>query len=454
MCSLTDSSSAPSRPPLPSLMPEEKRRKKKKDPETSRGAASQPQKQLREERHHMKEEEDNPKAPLNVLADEFSEIREGDKDRVERENSVKLYLTDSELVVATRNEEGQLRHLRTHSLQENKLIQEESQGKLILTVEEEEESIVPVRFKYRKTSDHNRKEWRERISSNITSSLPPLPILSSLSPPPAPPTVRIQRPSREWHGETLCTENLRLSSLFVPSKNRIKSSPLRRREAFRPKDLKRFSLGSRSSSVPPPEEEREEEKEEEKEDEGMPHLNQKLIISSPSRHSSLKKKKLISFSPKNIKFTRAFSAKVMNASHSAQSSPKPSKKEIKFKRGHSFHSEFSTASLPRSLPNKYVIRSRTVYMSPDSHLKSPMSSNLFKVFQRKRIHSVTNELDRVDGIGGGDLFSRPNHLKLYLQNPKLVAEELSLIDSEMFRKINMSELVDNAWMKKSKVCNN
>ena len=427
MCSLTTSSLSSQLP----LMPEEKKKFKKKDNRgvPAKDIGSNPQRP-----------QDTAVAPQRVLAEEFTEIL-GERER-ETGGVVKLYLTDSELVVA-RTEDGQVRHVRTHSLRKDSLTKEERQGKLTLTVQEGDSAF----FNYKMNKDDNHEEWIERISSlssqiDSISSLPPkLPILPDK---PHPPTVRVQRPSREWHGETFSSKE---AAAFIPSKNRIKSSPLRRREAFRPKDVKRFSF-HRSSSAPPEEDDQDEEI--------VPSSPSDLkqndeVKSSPSsRHSSLKRTKLISFSPKAHKFTRALSAKLMNAntSLSAQTSPKPNKKDV-FKRGHSFHSEVSTASLPRSLPNKYVRKSHTVYVSQP---KSPVSTNLFKVFQRKRIHSVTSGLEQVDSGGSNtDLFCRPSHMKLYLQDPQIFAEELSLIDSEMFRKITISELIDNAWMKKSKV---
>ncbi|XP_011404744.2 PREDICTED: ras guanine nucleotide exchange factor Q-like [Amphimedon queenslandica] len=425
MCSLTASSLSS---PLP-MMPEEKKKFKKKGGQ-AKDRESNPQ----------RPQETELVSPQRVLAEEFTEI----KAETDSSDVVKLYLTDSELVVA-KNEGGQLRHVRTHSLRKDSLTKEEREGKLTLTVQEGDN----VLFNYKMNKDDNHEEWLQRISSlsqvDTVSSLPVrLPIL--IPDKPTPPTVRIQRPSREWHGETFSSKE---TAQFMPSKNRIKSSPLRRREAFRPRDIKRFSF-HRSSSAPPEDEDQNEEI--------VPfspsHLkeNDKVVKSSPSsRNSSLKKTKLMSFSPKAHKFTRALSAKLMNAntSLSAHTSPKPNKKDV-FKRGHSFHSEVSTASLPRSLPNKYVRKSQTVYVSQP---KSPGSSNLFKVFQRKRIHSVTSGLEQVDSgeRSKTDLFSRPNCSKLYLQDPQILAEELSLIDSEMFRKISISELIDNAWMnKKSK----
>ena len=41
--------------------------------------------------------------------------------------------------------------------------------------------------------------------------------------------------------------------------------------------------------------------------------------------------------------------------------------------------------------------------------------------------------------------------KLYLYGSREVAEELSVMDSELLRKINPEELQNGAWMKKDKV---
>ena len=178
---------------------------------------------------------------------------------------------------------------------------------------------------------------------------------------------------------------------------------------------------------------------------------------STSPQLSLGKKKL-NFSPQARKFTRALSACLMNTKHS-------SKKEIRHQL--SFQENYST-SLPRSLKSakkerKKKGRSATysvttsepqVPMTP-TKLKSPGS--LLKMFHRKWASYATFKLDDVlspseDLIDGEelDLYNKPNHLKLYLQNPKEIAEELALMDAEIFKSIDISELHNEAWTKKTK----
>ena len=50
-----------------------------------------------------------------------------------------------------------------------------------------------------------------------------------------------------------------------------------------------------------------------------------------------------------------------------------------------------------------------------------------------------------------DIQNKPKQLKLYLQPPRQLAEELTLMDAESFRNIEQTELLNGAWTKKTKV---
>lgn len=385
-----------------------------------------------------------------ILSGEFEEVRE------DCSIPAQLYLTNKELIIATRRDKG-LVHERTHSLRETDIRSEENDT-LIVTARE-----TTFHYKLKQVSGGCINPWLQKITSLKITSLQSndLPVCTIASVQTCP-IVMIQHPSQEWLNDSMNSSH---------SDNLITSSPssitLKRSKAFRGHELKRFRFNkSRSSSAPP-----------EKDNvidttspqtSSSEHLlspdspKHKSIFVTSSAPSSLRKKRL-KFSPHARKFTRALSARLMNTpliltSSSAHSSPKLRKKE--FQRGHSFHSDFSTASLPRSLPNKYVRKNHSVLYSNDT--PEPVipvtptrlrSGNLFKLFQRRRVTplSVPEQVD--SSYSTSDLFNKPNINKLYFHNPKAVAEELVVIDSELFRKIQVCELMNGAWTKTTKVSN-
>lgn len=395
-----------------------------------------------------------------ILSGQFKDISSA--------STVNVYLTDSCIIVATNGG-----HLRTHYLKEIDISQEE--GSLIV---KDEQGLI---YNYKPVKASPIDLWIHKITTlqhdanSIDLSICSLP--SSQGPLCRPPSFKVHRPSLEWHGEQfteISNSHLQTSTSDDAIKQQQTSS-LKRRQAFRSPDKLRLNRKHRASSAPP---------DKESVSEGIvitppqsPSSSDHLLspvatkpsnTTSSSAPSSLRKKK-IKFPPKARKFTRALSAKLMNTplmTSSAHSSPKLSKKE--FQRNHSFQSDLlSTASLPRTLPNKYIVRkNHSLYLpnSPDlipttpTRLRSP--GNLLKLFQRKRIYSVTPQHsfdgDTLDGCGSSDsnkdfILHRSTQFKLYCHSAKVIAQELALIDSELFRKIKLSELQDGAWTKKTKV---
>ena len=444
-----------------------------------------------------------------VLAGEFEEIT------AQSCNSLKLYLTDTELVVASKTfnctgkeDKSQLKHVRTHLLKDICVSQDPNNSDT-LKVKTLDGEVFLYKMKQGATGI---SFWLARIFRlkrtsvsptstdstcddriNPTKSLPSPLMFQSI------PVLNINRPSIEWHGETFkqysslspspeLENSLEISQNglhFSHSAQSLKSNslerrvlPLKRREAFRVPDKESFrrwySDRLRSSSAPP-----------DKQKDTPSNIPTSPIsqFSSSSDNllapvcplreqleestlpqSSLRKKKL-KFSPQARKFTRALSARLMNTG--INSSPKHlSKKE--FSHHLSFQENHST-SLPRSLKSdkkerKKKGRSVTYSVStpepqvPMTPTKPKSPGSLLKLFHRKWASSATFKLDDVlspseDVIDGEelDLHNRPNHLKLYLQNPKDIAEELALMDAEIFRSIDLSELHNEAWTKKTKV---
>lgn len=417
-----------------------------------------------------------------VLSGEFEQLCPQGNERSPC-NSIQLYLTDTKLIVASKNAPAPIkgspaRHVRTHLLCQI-LVEKDGKDMDVLRVISEGGEV----FLYKSRKPAEIGLWLAKIFQSTSKRCSESPsstdstvtaedrvhVSQSLPPAPSTPIFRIHRPSKEWHGETL----LRYHSLPADedSCNRHeKSSSLKRRGAFRIQDLKKFrpkGHSSRSSSVPPP-------------DESLmstspvpppstppveplsPMVSPRAFRDGPitsSAPSSMRKKKL------NVKsFTRAFSARLTGANvimpKSANTSPYFFKRGVK--RGHSFHSSYSSSSTLPRLPSrgskserKSKGRSVTYSMitpEPVTPNKPKSPGTLLKLFHRKWNWSdvSTPTEEQVDGLAG-DPQNKPNCRKLYLQNPKELAIELTLLDGEVFRSISMSELFNQAWTKKTKV---
>lgn len=195
---------------------------------------------------------------------------------------------------------------------------------------------------------------------------------------------------------------------------------------------------------------------------------------SPIRHTTIRKNRL-KFSPRVARsVTKAFSTH-FNSLSSAESTPVKSTKHH-FKRS---SQHFST--LPRSR-NKQRVRKRKESRDEESksegiastpptpvppttpiRLKSPGS--ILKIIRGRWNSSVGiktvnledtwtpfDETDR--GSPLPDPVTLPRNVKLFMLKPKEVAEELTLIDAEMFRNIDPSEIENSAWTKQTKVSKN
>ena len=441
-----------------------------------------------------------------VLADEFEEIT------TQSCNSLKLYLTDTELVVASKTfnctgkeDKSQLKHVRTHLLKDICVSQDPNNSDTLkVKTLDGEVFLYKMRqgatgisfwlariFRLKRTSVSPTST--DSTCDDITKSLPSALMVQSI------PTLSIHRPPLEWHGETFkqypsLSPSPELENSLEINQNRLHFShsaqslksnslerrvlPLKRREAFRVPDKESFhrwcSDRLRSSSAPP---DKQKDTTSNIPTSPISHFSsssdnllspvnplREQLKESTSPQSSLGKKKL-NFSPQARKFTRALSARLMNTG--VNSSPKhSSKKEIRHQL--SFQENHST-SLPRSLKSakkerKKKGRSVTYSVStpepqaPMTPTKPKSPGSLLKLFHRKWASSATFKLDDVlspseDLIDGEelDLYNKPNHLKLYLQNPKEIAEELALMDAEIFKSIDISELHNEAWTKKTKV---
>ena len=412
---------------------------------------------------------------LLVLSDEFEQVDPDTNTTVH--SLLQVYLTDTELIVATKESSEIIKHLRTHQLRDTLFERDRSNMDVLRVITDKGET-----YHYKSKRSHSTEIglWITRIfqskrcSDSPSSSTDSTVTAENRSLQVSTPTLTVQRPSREWHGESLLQYRNDHSTVFFPDPlpdDDLKYSSLKRRGAFRIQDLRKSKTNNRtmlrSSSVPP----------DDNKDTATSTPNGVLTSTPRTFHneasrssapSSLRKKRL-KFSRKS--FTKALSARLTNANvvtpKSAQSSPNFTKKE--FKRGHSFHSSHSS-TLPRlSRPTKSTSSSKPVQKNkhrsescsastPEpitpSKLKSPGA--LLRIFHRKwnwsDVWTSPSEDDHIDVGSLEDPFtSKPITQKLYLQNLKEIATELTLMDAEMFRSISLSELFNEAWTKKTKV---
>ena len=444
-----------------------------------------------------------------LLVDEFVELESDSRLPI---TSLKLYLTNCELVVARKFEDSErakttLIHLRTHNLKE-----------VEVELDKENSSIMVVRtrlgtFLYRiRSGAAALTAWMNRIfrlkrtsvsptSSDSTTTAEERTEQPSSDPthsvPACIPVLKLQ-PS-EWHGEDLIcystkgnkllsdsckiTESLSVPNIFenslLPSAKPLsverQPQALKRRKAFRVPDLESFLNNKklRSSSAPPDEqsetptnmlENPNSRPSSSSENILSPSNSSDKILQTPRRKMSFHKRKL-KFSPKAREFTRALSARLIPTP--TKLSPKHENKEVR-----RAVSLTQSSTLPRQIKQKeknYGVRKpnnrarcrSAVISTPEpsprsitpSKPKSPGS--LLKIFHRKwassnafRVEDIMSSMENTDNEL--DLYNRPTYLKLYLQSPKELAEELTLIDAEMFHSIDQSELENGAWTKKTK----
>lgn len=106
--------------------------------------------------------------------------------------------------------------------------------------------------------------------------------------------------------------------------------------------------------------------------------------------------------------------------------------------------------LTRSVPTtKREIRSALGYKGTST---PPKRNLVARLFRRRRTTSSTSDVDNLSRTET-ESTETPRLLKkkLHQMDPKLVASQLVLIDSEMLRKIKLEELKGGAWVGKNKV---
>ena len=433
-----------------------------------------------------------------LLTEEFEELEAQSRQPIA---SLKLYLTDTELIVAKftvdfLSEKESLTHLRTHSLKD-----------VDVEVDAEDTSVMCLqtnfgtKFFYRlKTGATGLSSWMNRIFRLKRSSVSPsssnastvdertdqqvLPLPANLPAASVGPIPVHQLSQPNHHSPDFCSlpqpdiietksnhETTETNNLLnSPGK---KSVPLQRREAFRAPDLDSFrnSTRIRSSSAPP--EPSEEQLEmltksptsiSSSKDVDLSVENAEDPFGSPSRHSSLRKGKL-KISPRARKFTRALSARLIHTP--VNSSPlTKEEKPVEVRRAKSLNANILSSTLPRSTKfggkKERRRKSKSFFLEsqdpsvPNTPTKPKSPGSILKLFHRKATSNSLNLEELISSIEDTeltelDLHNKPNHFKLYLQNPRTLAEELTLIDAEMFRNIDISELQNGAWTKKAKV---
>ncbi len=423
-----------------------------------------------------------------LLTDEFEELEVYSRVPI---TSVKLFLTDTEIIVARLTEDKcsssckkSLTHLRTHYIKEVDIeIDSIDSSVMCLTTR-----IVGRKFLYKLGSGAaGLSSWINRLFRLSRNSISPSSSTAS--------TIDERQEQQQQHQSSplVCTNpsldnpdpsaadqhsfelqsegtngsNDEYSSLpdTIDEKSLKNYSPLKRRKAFRNTDLDSFRSRTRSYSAPP------DEQVEETTPTSLPsslvqngtnhHLsptNSENFFESPSRHSSLRKGKL-KVSPRARKFTRALSARLMNIPISNNDD----EKSVEVRRVKSLNHSSSTLPRPSKQSNKRSKSSKSALFSisspstPGTPTKPPKSpGSILKLFHRRSNISSMNLEEFLSSMEENDLSNidiqnKPKQLKLYLQPPRQLAEELTLMDAESFRNIEQTELLNGAWTKKTKV---
>ena len=437
-----------------------------------------------------------------LLTDEFEELEVHSRVSIAL---VKLFLTDSEIIVAKLTEDflsrkTVLTHLRTHSIKEVDIEADpDDPSVMCLTTRSGRRFCYRIRRGAGRVASWMNRFFRIRRNSVSPSSAGMSTLeerqdeQQSYSLPVSRPMVYLYSPSVEEHHshlphvpsyESESDSNTPRphglsNSATVPDEDETKPSTrlpnLKRRKAFRNSDLDSFLTSNgrtRSSSAPP------EEKPEETQattnttipsdlmatfigDPSISTGNSFNPFESPVRHSSLRKGKL-KISPRANRFSRALSARIIHTPVDSSSD----ERSVEVRRAKSLNTSSST--LPhRSSKNKGKKEPRSKAKSalfdintlptPGTPTKPPKSpGSILKIFHRRSGTSSFNLEEFMSSMEEQELLTvdvhnKPKQLKLYLQQPRELAEELTLIDAEMFRKIELTELQNGAWTKKTKV---
>ena len=182
-------------------------------------------------------------------------------------------------------------------------------------------------------------------------------------------------------------------------------------------------------------------------------LDRNSFLASPLRHKQIRGKK-VKFSPRQNMFTTS----LLPADDDSEQCLIFENDLLDRKQEHSNCAtpdsltppEDSTPITPtRSLPTSRHERGST--LGYGAMFTPPKRKLVSRLFRRRTTSSISD----VDDLSRTEMESsetpKPLKKKLHQMDPKLVASQLVLIDSEMLRKINLEELKGGAWVGKNKV---
>lgn len=433
-----------------------------------------------------------------LLSDDFEELEVHSRVYIA---SVKLFLTDTHIIVATDQCSGssdQPSYLRAHLIKEIDIELDQEQPTMIFLTSQTGRFLYFIRngasriaywmncvFRLKRdgvissspsiesTMDERTKQQQQQHPLSSSS------VVQSVEGPSPPSSSLPSTPSRQH--VSLSSDTSSHDVRTVKSSSLKRGSGLRRRMAFRNSDFGPFRERSRSSSVPAENLDTQEttlaelnldltsisnnekcdrdQHQDNDDDSFLSQVDSTHVFESPSRHSSLRKGKL-KISPRANKFTRALSARLNNSSSNSSLSSTPTPE---VRRAKSLNNSSSTLPRPKRNHKKElratkskstVFDSSTPPVTPTKMPKSPGS--LLKRFNRRTGTSSLNlenfllSMEESD-ISTVDVQNKPKQLKLYLQPPLQIAEELTLMNAEMFHEIDQKELENGAWTKKTKV---
>lgn len=401
-----------------------------------------------------------------LLSDDFEELEVTSRLSI---GAVRIFLTDSDIVIAKFIEEyprkNYLTHLRTHAIEEIDIEVDPTEDSVMcLTAAAGRRFLYRIRggcesvaswmnrvFRLRRNtispSSSRMSTMEERVDKQLPTlccdrlQLPPLPIESHLS------------ESRDVHSDEPTANGL----VVLEDDDRValrEFSPLKRRKAFRNSDLESFRSRTRSCSAPP--------------DDNKPPSEitatsnggidittiKNFASESPTgtRQSSSRKGKL-KMSPRAKRFTRALSARII---HTPVNDSTSEEKTVEVRRAKSLNHSAQSSTLPRSSKRNKNRFGPNTTPPPGTPTKPKSPGSILKIFNRKSgvssygLEEYMSSMEEQD-LKSVDVHNKPKQLKLYLQPPKQLAEELSLIDAELFCNIQQAELQDGAWTKKNKV---
>ena len=439
-----------------------------------------------------------------LLSDDFQEL---DCSTREITAQLKLYLTEYQLVVAAKNtdkDRPKLAHLRTHDLKKISIEQDTSDNSIMKVTELNGSSVIHVHLYQLLQSSPNLTLWLRKIfqstreeSTGPVASTVKIRVASNSPEPnlPLPPSLTRNSktsslPSSYRHkafvvpllqveqqqdnedcipikksqsfNSLLVTDN----QLDVHPRDKSDKKGLKRTNAFRLLDRDSAKTRSgRSFSCPPEEPSKatltspSSQHSTSSDNLTSPTTPKEFMTNSTTHHTTIRKGKM-KWSPRAREFTRALSARL----HTPTSSPK----HVSRKRGGSLTQSITqSATLPRPEKSGKKKRKGKSFSTPKeppgtpTRIKSP--GTLLRRFQQKwstsstKIEDASSPVDEPDGamepstpgVPGTPSSKASRHTKLYLQNPKELAEELCLMDAEMFREINLMELSNGAWTKKN-----